>query len=149
MTLTDRGSCYFNDGQRGLNLTRSQVLAHSTFLHSWRTTATDMWRMHVNGNAGANRSRRIRSPLTGVGDSRERDSVVSMYLCRLQVKRIMRIGAISGRSRWPVARVRLHEHEQPDCRRESPRTHWFLMLFWCHSLLSSSLFRLRKYIHVC
>jgi len=74
-----------------------------------------------------------------VGDSRERDSGVSMYVCGLRVERIVRIGAISGRSRWPVARVRLHEHEQPDCRRESSRIRWLLMSFWCHSLLSSSL----------
>jgi len=83
-----------------------------------------------------------------VGDSRERDSGVSMYVCGLRVERIVRIGAIGGRSRWPVARVRLHEHEQPDCRRESPRIRWLLMSFWCHSLLSSSLFRARKYIRM-
>jgi len=109
---------------------------HFTFLHSWRTTTTtDMWRMHVNGNAGANRSHRIRSrwlASSGILAIRE-------YRCRYQANHANRC------NQWAFAWVRLLEHDQPDCQRESPRAHWFLMSFWCHSILSSSLFRAWKY----
>lgn len=117
---------------------------HSTFLHSWRTTTTtDMWRMYVcERECRGEPVPQDTQSLTGVvGDSR--DSAVSMYVCRLQTNHANRC------DQWAFARVRLLEHEQPDCQRESPRARWLLMSFWCHSLLSSSLFRARKYIHVC